>query len=413
MITDIMFLIILLLLSGLFAGSEIVFVVANKLKLEVKAKKKYLLAEQSLALINNPQKYFTISLVGNNIVNVAYSSLAALILTYLFNLDSIVILVITACTVLVFGEIIPKNFFRDNADVYVPFFTGFLLISHVIFFPLILIITKIFKIFASIFNLSLEPEKYSYSKEDIFHLIKEGEQAGMLRDDSATYLKKTMGLKDILIREVMIPRIELVGIQKNAPIENIYKKFIETNYSKLVVYEENIDNIVGVISSKDLFKNIDKIDSILKEIFYVPESKSCIELLEQFFLTEQSIAVVVDEFGGTAGIVTIEDILEEIIGEIEEYGDAELLLQQMVDENTFIFSGRIEIDAINENFDIKIPTGNYLTISGYVCEAIGRVPKTNEVVTIGNLKITILKATRTKIDKMKLEVHSHNATGMV
>lgn len=409
MITDIIFLIILLVLSALYAGSEIVFVVANKLKLEVKAKRKYLLAEQSLALISNPQKYFTISLVGNNVVNVAYSSLAALIFTYLFNLDSFVILAITASTVLVFGEIIPKNFFRDNADAYVPFFTVFLLISQVFLFPFIFITTKIFKIFASIFKLSLEPEKYSYSKEDIFHIIKEGEQAGMLQDDSASYLTKTIGLKDVPIREVMIPRIELAGIWKNAPLEKIYQKFIETNYSRIVVYDENIDNIVGVIYAKDLFKKIDNVESIIKEIFYVPESKSCTELLQQFFIMEQSIAVVVDEFGGTAGIVTVEDILEEIIGEIEEPGDSEQLFQQKINESTFVFSGRLEIDAINEAFDIKIPTGSYVTLSGYVCEKIGRVPKTSEVVEIDDYMITILKATRTKIDKLKLEIKPPSA----
>ncbi|MBU1298634.1 MAG: hemolysin family protein [Bacteroidetes bacterium] len=409
MITDIIFLIILLVLSALYAGSEIVFVVANKLKLEVKAKRKYLLAEQSLALISNPQKYFTISLVGNNVVNVAYSSLAALIFTYLFNLDSFVILAITASTVLVFGEIIPKNFFRDNADAYVPFFTVFLLISQVFLFPFIFITTKIFKIFASIFKLSLEPEKYSYSKEDIFHIIKEGEQAGMLQDDSASYLTKTIGLKDVPIREVMIPRIELAGIWKNAPLEKIYQKFIETNYSRIVVYDENIDNIVGVIYAKDLFKKIDNVESIIKEIFYVPESKSCTELLQQFFIMEQSIAVVVDEFGGTAGIVTVEDILEEIIGEIEEPGETEQLLQQKVDESTYLFSGRLEIDVINETFDIKIPTGSYVTLSGYVCEKIGRVPKTSEVVEIDDYTITILKATRTKIDKLKLEIKPPSA----
>ncbi|MDI6778713.1 MAG: hemolysin family protein [Bacteroidota bacterium] len=409
MITDIIFLIILLVLSALYAGSEIVFVVANKLKLEVKAKRKYLLAEQSLALISNPQKYFTISLVGNNVVNVAYSSLAALIFTYLFNLDSFVILAITASTVLVFGEIIPKNFFRDNADAYVPFFTVFLLISQVFLFPFIFITTKIFKIFASIFKLSLEPEKYSYSKEDIFHIIKEGEQAGMLQDDSASYLTKTIGLKDVPIREVMIPRIELAGIWKNAPLEKIYQKFIETNYSSIVVYDENIDNIVGVIYAKDLFKKIDNVKSIIKEIFYVPESKSCTELLQQFFIMEQSIAVVVDEFGGTAGIVTVEDILEEIIGEIEEPGETEQLLQQKVDESTYLFSGRLEIDVINETFDIKIPAGSYVTLSGYVCEKIGRVPKTSEVVEIDDYTITILKATRTKIDKLKLEIKPPSA----
>ncbi len=409
MITDIIFLIILLVLSALYAGSEIVFVVANKLKLEVKAKRKYLLAEQSLTLISNPQKYFTISLVGNNVVNVAYSSLAALIFTYLFNLNSFVILIITASTVLVFGEIIPKNFFRDNADAYVTFFTVFLLISQVFLFPFIFITTKIFKIFASIFKLSLEPEKYSYSKEDIFHIIKEGEQAGMLQDDSASYLTKTIGLKDVPIREVMIPRIELAGIWKNAPLEKIYQKFIETNYSRIVVYDENIDNIVGVIYAKDLFKKIDNVESIIKEIFYVPESKSCTELLQQFFIMEQSIAVVVDEFGGTAGIVTVEDILEEIIGEIEEPGETEQLLQQKVDESTYLFSGRLEIDVINETFDIKIPTGSYVTLSGYVCEKIGRVPKTSEVVEIDDYTITILKATRTKIDNLKLEIKPPSA----
>lgn len=395
-----------LIMSALFSGSEIAFVVANRLKIEIKAKKKSFLNFHAHNFLIHPQKFFSISLVGTNISNVAFSSLMALFLTSAFGIDSTIILIITIIILLLFGEIIPKIFFRENADFFIPFFTLYLLISNYILFPIIKIVMKISQFFIKIFKVTSTPEKYFYTKEDVHILLKESESAGKLEEETGTYLSKTFDLKDTPLRDVMVPRIEIEAVPKDISIKELYNVFKETKHSNIIVYEESIDNIIGMVYIKDLFKIPDSVSPILRNVIFVPESKSSSDMLQQFLVSGKSLAVVVDEFGGTSGLVTISDILEEVLGEIEDDHDIDKLVNKKIAENTFLFSGRLEIDLINDQYEINIPTGNYVTLSGFISENIGRVPKPKEIFDLGNFRIKILMASKTKIELVQLVVRT-------
>ncbi len=404
MISEISLLIITLMLSALYSASEISFIVANRLKAEIRSKQNTFLSKRTLDLISNPQKFLTISLVGTNISNVAFSTLLTILLVSLFDIGSTFVLIITVIVILIFGEIIPKIFFRENADASIPFFTLFLSISNFIFYPLILILTVFTRFTIQLFKVTETAEKYFFTKEDVYSLIKESEGVGKSDAKSTSYLMKVFELKDILIRDIMIPRTEISSVSKNISINQLRDKFNESTHSKLFVYEKTIDNIIGVVSVKDMFSEPDSISAIMREVLYVPETKSSSDLLQQFYTTGISVAVAIDEFGGTSGIVSVYDILEEVLGKIDETSLSGRQFHKQIDAKTFQFSGRLEIEFIKETYNLDIPEGENITLSGYISEKIGRIPKANETFKIDNFKVTIQRATKTRIDSVLFEI---------
>lgn len=404
MIMNLILILVVLTLAAFYAGSEIAFIVANRLKVEIKSKNKSFLGSKAFILISNPEKYLAISLVGTNISHVAFSSLTTVLLASTFGLDAAIILIITSLTILIVGEIIPKSFFRENADSFIEFFTVFLLLSNFVLYPINFIVMNIAKIFSKIFRTPLTPEHYVHTKEDILSLISESEDAGQLEDESGEYLKKAFELKEVPVSELMIHRTEICAVPKDISMQKLYNTFIETKHSKIFVYDSSIDNILGVVHVKDLFSDSKNIQPIIKEVIFVPETKSSTELLRQFILSGQSIAVAVDEFGGTSGIVALEDILEEVIGEIESEYDSEKMSYKKIDDSTFILNGRVEIDIINDIYGFNLPVADYLTIGGLVSGISGRVPRKNEIIQIDKYKVTVLKSTNTTVDLVKLEI---------
>jgi putative hemolysin len=406
MIMNLILILVILTFGAFYAGSEIAFIVANRLKVEIKSKNKSFLGSKAFILISNPEKYLAISLVGTNISHVAFSSLTTVLLASTFGLDAAIILIITSLTILIVGEIIPKSFFRENADSFIEFFTVFLLLSNFVLYPINFIVMNIAKIFSKIFRTPLTPEHYVHTQEDILSLICESEGTGQLEDESGEYLKKAFELKEVPVSELMIHRTEICAVPKDISMHKLYNTFIETKHSKIFVYDSSIDNILGVVHVKDLFSDSKNIQPIIKEVIFVPETKSSTELLRQFILSGQSIAVAVDEFGGTSGIVALEDILEEVIGEIESEYDSEKMSYKKIDESTFILNGRVEIDIINDIYGFNLPVADYLTIGGLVSGISGRVPRKNEIIQIDKYKVTVLKSTNTTVDLIKLEINS-------
>jgi putative hemolysin len=403
MILNLILILVMLTFAAFYAGSEIAFIVANRLKVEIKSRNKTFLGIKAFTLMSNPEKYLAISLVGTNISHVAFSSLTTVLLASTFGLDAAIILIITSLTILIVGEIIPKSFFRENADSFIEVFTVFLLVSNIVLYPINFVVMNIAKIFSKMFGTPLTPEHYVHTKEDILSLISESEDAGQLEDESGEYFKKAFELKEVPVSELMIHRTEICAVPKNISMQKLFSTFIETKHSKIFVYDSSIDNILGVIHVKDLFSDSKSILQITKEVIYVPETKSSTELLRQFILSGQSVAVAVDEFGGTSGIVAMEDILEEVIGEIESEYDSEKLSYKKIDDSTFILNGRVELDIINDIYGFNLPVADYLTIGGLVSGISGRVPRKNEIIQIDKYKFTVLKSTNTTIDLVKLE----------
>lgn len=405
-LNDILILFSLLLVSAFFSGSEMAFIVSNKLKLEVKARRKSLSAKSAVYFTKHPQVFFSTILFGNNIVNIAFASISAIYLAENFRLNDFSILLISTFFLLIFGELLPKYFSRELPNRVMLIAALPLRILSFSLKPFIKFIASISSILIP--SSSFIEENYTtlFDKEDFGTLVNESHEAGLVNIKESTIINKVLSLGDQKVYEAMRPRTEIVGVEIGQTIDEALSIFIESGYSKLPVYEDNLDNIKGVIFAYDIFELPQNINAITREILFVPETKRSIEMLYEFLGKHISIAAVVDEFGGTAGIVTMEDIIEELFGEIKDEYDIEEDICRKTAENTYLISGKVEIDFINENFKLDIPLGDYETLAGYITTRIGRIPQQGEVIKIDNFNIIIIRSTSIKIDLIKISLAS-------
>lgn len=409
MIAEIVLLFVLLILSAYFSSTEMAYIAANKLKLEVKTKKKDFISRNISYYLNNPNIFFSTILLGNNIINIAFASLSAIILVAVFQLSEFEILIISTILLLFLGELIPKYFAHETADVFIILSSPVLRVITFILYPFIKLLSFISdKITSGNKTQKAENISYLFDKEDIKELLDEGHKAGKVHTHDKNIIEKVIDLGEQKVYEAMRPRTEIVGVEINSTIEEVHQTFIESGYSKLIVYEENLDNIKGVILAKDLFGKPQNINQVIREIKFYPETKKSLEVLNELLESKLSIAVVVDEFGGTAGIVTMEDIIEELFGEIKDEYDVEENICRKVSKDSYLISGKVEIDHLNEKYKIGIPEGDYETIAGFIENRIGRIPKQGESFLIDNYDILIVKATQTKIELVKLIVRNES-----
>lgn len=409
MIAEIVLLFVLLILSAYFSSTEMAYIAANKLKLEVKTKKKDFISRNISYYLNNPNIFFSTILLGNNIVNIAFASLSAIILVAVFQLSEFEILIISTILLLFLGELIPKYFAHETADVFIILASPVLRVITFILYPFIKLLSFISdKITSGNKTQKAENISYLFDKEDIKELLDEGHKAGKVHTHDKNIIEKVIDLGEQKVYEAMRPRTEIVGVEISSTIEEVHRTFIESGYSKLIVYDGNLDNIKGVILAKDLFSKPQNINQVIREIKFYPETKKSLEVLNELLESKLSIAVVVDEFGGTAGIVTMEDIIEELFGEIKDEYDVEENICRKVSKDSYLISGKVEIDHLNEKYKIGIPEGDYETIAGFIENRIGRIPKQGESFLIDNYDILIVKATQTKIELVKLIVRNES-----
>lgn len=404
MTDQLIILLILVLISAFFSGSELAFLVANKLKIEVRARKKNYAAKSAYAFVENPQHFFSTILIGNNIVNIAFASLSAVILTLAFNLSEFSILIISTIILLIFGELLPKYFARELGDRVVLLTAIPIRIVYYILYPFIKITASLTTLLTQSSNVKAENINFLFSKEDIEFLVKESHEAGVVNKKESTIITRVLALGEQKVYEAMRPRTEIVGVDIESTIDEVVSIFVESGYSKIPVYEENLDNIRGVIFAYDIFNSPQNLKSIIREIIFVPETKRSFEMLNEFLNKQVSIAIVVDEFGGTAGLVTMEDIIEELFGEIKDEYDIEEEICRKISADSFLISGKVEIDYINEKYNLNIPTGDYETIAGYITSKIGRIPLQGESVKIDNFTFLIARSTNIRIDLVKLTI---------
>ncbi len=408
MILEIVALVFLVLLSGFFSSSELAFVVSNKIKIEIAARKENFNAKNILYYIKNPHIFFSTILIGNNIVNIAFASIFTVFLYKVFGLNDFVILLVSSVILLLFGELIPKYFAREFADRFVMLAAVPVRLFTLLLYPFVKFTSSITALVTSIQETDNSEAVQVFEKEDIHDLIDESSEAGKVAEDESDVIKKIIDLGEQKIYEAMTPRIEIVGVQINTPIEKVIQTFIESGFSKLPVYGESLDDIKGVVYAYDMFKAPEDLKSVMKEITFVPETKKTLEMLNEFLDKRISIAIVVDEFGGTAGLITIEDIIEEMFGEIRDEYDVEEEVCKKIDEKTFVVSGKVELDKLNEEFNLEIPPGDYETIAGFIITKLGRIPSKGEKIQIDNFNFLILHSTKTKINLVKLFVKSKN-----
>lgn len=405
MLTELFLLIILLILSAFFSSSEMAYVVSNKLKIEIKARKKNIAAENANYFIKNPHSFFSTILIGNNIVNITFSSFATIFLTVYFGYSDFVILIISSVVVLLFGELLPKYVAREMPD------TGILLgalpvrVLYYLLYPLVKLMASFSSLFTRTKNVTEENLNLLFSRQELQMLFVESHELGAVDKKEGDILTRILELADQRVYEVMRPRTEIVGVEISSSIQEVYDIFIESGYSKLPVYEESLDNIKGIVLAYDLFSRPEKLSDIMREVLFVPDTKRSIEMLKEFSERRISFAVAIDEFGGTAGILTMEDIIEELFGEIRDEFDTDDEICKKVAENTFVIGGKVEVDYINEKFELGLPEGDYTTIGGYITYNLGKIPQKGESVVLEDrFEILILRSNQIRIELVKVKV---------
>ncbi len=414
-----------LILIGFFSGIEIAFISANKLSIELNRKQGTHSGKIWGAYSDNPTRFIGTTLVGINIVMVVYGLLIGGMLTPVWewiekqlpgslteSVKYIKLFVETLLStfILLFVEFMFKAFFRArNNDILS---TGF--ISYIVsfFYWLLSSLASFFVSIAewmlkNLFDVKLNEKKDVFSKIDLEHFMQQSKSHE--EEDSSEINKElfdnALSLSEVKLRECLIPRREIEGVDSKTSIEEVKAKFIHTQLSKLVVYEGNIDSITGYIHQLDLFKNPATVKEVLLPIPTVPESMSATDLMNKFSKERKSIAWVIDEFGGTAGIVTMEDILEEIFGDIKDEYDTEEFVEKQLAANEFIFSGRLELDYITEKYKLDFPNEeNAETLSGYIIQNNEAIPKQKERIIFGNYEFDILNVSNTRIETVKVKV---------
>ena len=417
--------ILMLVLSGFFSGTEIAYVSANRLKLEIRARKNTLGARHLGYFLKNPDSFLSTTLIGNNIVNVLYATLMTIFLTDTINewysalmgeIPTDVILLVLQTTVasffvMVFGEVIPKAMFRTYPDLLISILSTPLRFLSIFFSPLVSMATNASKLLIRIFYKDVAIVEEFFKRSDFELLFREigGDNTGDLDKEDSEILTNVLELQNVRVRDSMIPRTEIVAVEKDATIKEALQMFISSGFSKLPVYEDNLDNIVGVIIAYDLFKDPKSLNEIIRPIKHVPSSQRSKTLMAEFQNQNISMAVVIDEYGGTAGLVTIEDLIEEVVGDIQDEYDEEDNFIKKINDNTWLISGSYEIeDIVEEHPQLQLPLDEdeYETIAGYIIHNCGRIPKLNEEIVIDHHKFIITKSTRTRIEVVKLIIYN-------
>ncbi|MCD4683735.1 MAG: hemolysin family protein [Bacteroidales bacterium] len=410
--------IISLILSALFSGLEIAFISSNKLKIELNKNKGLFSARLLSQFIQNPSKLLGALLLGNNISLVIYGIAMAKILKpaitdlltqqYATDFPILVIqTIISTILILIVAEFIPKALFRINPNTILNIFVVPVKIYYWLFYPFIHFLVWISEqILQLLFRLKFSKQDYTFSAVDLDNYIKEFAPEGKKESDvkqEIQMLQNAIDFRNVKLRECMIPRTEITALEQNDSIEELKKNFIESGFSKILIYQESVDNIIGFVHSSEMFTNPNNIKSITRTIPIVPETMLANNVLSMFIKEHRSIALVVDEFGGTSGIVTMEDIIEEIFGEIEDEYDVEELIEKKLQDNEFIFSARLEIDYLNEKYNFDLPESeDYETLGGLIIQIHESIPKQNDIIRHETFLFKITNASETRIEEVHL-----------
>ena len=401
---------------GFFAGTEIAFISANKLNIELRKKQGKFSGRILARFMENPSEFIGTSLVGVNVLLVIYGLLAskvtdAALKHYGFALSEYPKLaldtLLATVVILIFAEFLPKAIFRSKAEVVLTIFSVPMLLMYYIFFPIAKVFVSISEfILKYLFNVKIKENKQVFNRVDLEVFVKQGMHGheNENNDVNAELFENALYLVNVKIRKCMVPRNEIEAVEISASIEDARRKFIDTKLSKIIVYDDTIDNIIGYIHHLDLNRRPGNIREILHTITAIPEAMSAVDLMNRFTKERKSIAWVVDEFGGTAGIVTMEDVLEEIFGDINDEYDVEEHVEKQLAENEYIFSGRLELDYLNEKYGFTFPTEQSETLSGFIIAGHETIPKIKEQIILYDYEFDILLVTDTRIETVKMKV---------
>lgn len=404
-----------LLFIAFFAGYEIAFVSGNRLNIELRKKQGKRSGIIIAGFLEHPARFIGTCLIGLNFFLVIYGLLVdELLKKTLWNpfqiqneyLKLFVATLFSTLIVLVLGEFIPKAIFRGKNDTLLHFFAPLANLFHTLFQPLARFFVNISQwVLKYLFNVRLDDKSEAFSKVDLEHFFQQTRNQDEENTELNTELfENALSLPMVKIRQCLVPRTEIEAVELDTPLETIRQKFIQTKLSKLIVYKDSIDDLQGYIHQLDFFKKPTDVKSIIKPLIAVPESMSATDLMNKFTKERKSIAWVVDEFGGTAGIVTMEDVLEEIFGEIQDEYDTEEFVEKQLAEDEYIFSGRLELDYLNEKYHLDFPEHESETLSGYIINEHGSIPEAKASIIIDHYKFDVLSVSDTRIEMVKMRL---------
>jgi len=404
-----------LFFSAFFSGIEIAFISANKLQLELDKNTGKFPSNIISYFSKNESDFITTMLVGNNIALVVYGIVMTQILTpelsEYFSSSLSLLLVqtfITTIIVLITAEFLPKAIFRIFPNQILKIFSLPIWLFFVVFRPLALLMLNTANIILKyIFKQEISNDKQVFGKNDLDDFLSNVKSAEGIEDTrvEVEMLQNALDLTDKKVRECMVPRTDIIAMDMLSSINDVKEKFIETKLSKLLIYKGNIDKVIGYIHSSDLFKNPKNIRSVLLPISFVPESMLAMDMLNQFIENNKGVALVVDEFGGTSGMITIEDVTEEIVGEIVDEHDVEELTDEQLSENSFLFLGKIDIEMVNKKYNLQLPESDeYETIAGLLLHHFEEIPKKDDVIELEEYQFNIINVNETTIQEVRLEV---------
>ena len=417
-------LLVTMVFSAFFSGMEIAFVSSNRLRAEMDREKNGLAQRAIAYFYQHPNNFVSTMLVGNNIALVIYGILFARIFdaTLFYGLSDGVRVtadtLLSTLVVLFTGEFLPKTIFKSNPNTMLTFFAVPAWICYVVLYPISRFATQLSRGMMRLFGVRIPKEEQDkeFSKVDLDYLVQSSIDNAKNEDeieDEVKIFHNALDFSDTKVRDCMVPRTEIEAVNiEDCTMEQLQNRFVESGHSKLVVYREDIDHIIGYVHSSDLFKQANSqlttlSSQLVREIPYVPETMAASKLMHTFLLQKKSLAVVIDEFGGTSGLVSLEDIVEEIFGDIEDEHDNTKYVARELGEGEYMLSARLEIEKVNELFGINLPESDeYMTVGGLILHEYQSFPKLNEVVKIGHFEFKIVKNTMTKIELVRLKVTS-------
>lgn len=407
--TTIAIIAVMLLFSAFFSGMEIAFLGRNRLREEIDRKQNPMFDRIAEIFQRQSSDYITTILVGNNIALVIYSMFMSMLLSEAFAIDNTLAQTILSTVVIIFiGEYIPKSVFKHNPNFYYTLFSPIIFVIYLILYPITRFTTLLSTLLLRLTGQRMEQrnEQMEFNRDDLAQLVEADNVEVQSEDEEDIRLfQNALDFADLRVRDCMVQRVDVEAVDlETTTIEELTERFVETNYSRIFVWHDTIDNIIGYVNSKSLFENPKSISDILIKTIYVAETMPLQAMLETFTKRKASIAVVIDEFGGTAGIISLEDVLEQIFGEIEDEHDVQELVEREIEAGEWEFSARLEVEYLNEKYGLGIPESEeYDTLAGYLIAEYGGIPHEGDEIRAGGYLMRILQREQSRLDLVKVK----------
>ena len=409
---------VMLLMSAFFSGMEIAFLSRNRLREEIDRKQNGVFDFVARIFEKHPGQYITTILVGNNICLVIYSLYMSIMLHLVFDLvgwdglaqsGSVLLETIISTVIILFtGEFLPKSIVKNNPNFYYRFFSPVLYVLYLLLYPIAILTTYISYGILRVFGRKPQGDTldYTFNREDLINLVDASDAAENDEEDEEIKLfQNALDFADLRVRDCMVSRVDVEAVDVNTSIEELTRRFVESKFSRIFVWQDSIDNILGYVNSKSLFTNPTSIEQVMMKVEYVAETQPLQTTLQNFIKHKSSVAVVIDEFGGTAGIISIEDALEQIFGEIEDEHDVQESVEKQVGEGEYVLSCRLDVDYLNERYDFGIEESEeYDTLAGYIIYNYEGIPSAGTTFSTDKLDIKILRAAHTRVDLARVKL---------